>query len=170
MGALLHCYTCAGGGQILENWGKAEPKWRFGVMVEAMNHQWLHPTSILDVCKIVEHLHMLWMGIWVHPYTVIPVQVGTKFWKIGVRRSSNDVAVSWLRLYIPHQYWMYIKCLSTFICCGWAYGCTLSLLYLCTWGPNFGKLWLGQAPMTLWCHGWGCKPLLTASHINIGCV
>ncbi len=25
MGAPLHCYTCAGGGQILENWGKVEP-------------------------------------------------------------------------------------------------------------------------------------------------
>ncbi len=28
---------------------------------------------------------MLWMGIWVHPYTVLPVQVGPKFWKIWVR-------------------------------------------------------------------------------------
>ncbi len=26
---------------------------------------------------------MLWMGIWVHPYTVPPVQVGVDFWKIG---------------------------------------------------------------------------------------
>ena len=26
MGAPFHCYTCAGGGQILENWGKAGPK------------------------------------------------------------------------------------------------------------------------------------------------
>ncbi len=42
---------------------------------------------------------MLWMGIWVHPYTVIPVQVGAKFWKIEVRRQSpNDIVVSWLRL------------------------------------------------------------------------
>jgi hypothetical protein len=41
---------------------------------------------------------MLWMAIWVHPYTVIPVQVGAKFWKIGVRQSPNDNLVSWLRL------------------------------------------------------------------------
>jgi hypothetical protein len=26
---------------------------------------------------------MLWMGIWVHPYTVPPVQVEVAFWKIG---------------------------------------------------------------------------------------
>jgi hypothetical protein len=25
----------------------------------------------------------------VHPYTVIPVQMGAKFWKIGVRWSPN---------------------------------------------------------------------------------
>ena len=28
---------------------------------------------------------MLWIGIWVHPYTGIPVKVGGKFWKIGVQ-------------------------------------------------------------------------------------
>ena len=59
------------------------------VMVEAVNHHLLHPTSILDVYKVFKHLHMLWMGIWVHPYMVIYVQVGAKFWKIGVRQSPN---------------------------------------------------------------------------------
>ncbi len=38
---------------------------------------------------MIEYLHMLWMGIWVHPYTVIHVQVEAKFWKIGVRQSPN---------------------------------------------------------------------------------
>jgi hypothetical protein len=41
---------------------------------------------------------MLWRGIWVHPDTVIPVQVGAKFCYIRVRWSPNDVVVSWLRL------------------------------------------------------------------------
>jgi hypothetical protein len=36
---------------------------------------------------VFDHLHMLWKGIWVHPYTVIMVQGVAKFWKIGVRRS-----------------------------------------------------------------------------------
>jgi len=40
---------------------------------------------------------MLWMGIWVHPYTVIPVQVTAKFWKSRVRRGPNAIVV-WLRL------------------------------------------------------------------------
>jgi hypothetical protein len=30
-------------------------------MVEAVNHCWLHPTSILDVYKVFEHLHMLYV-------------------------------------------------------------------------------------------------------------
>jgi hypothetical protein len=41
---------------------------------------------------------MQWMGIWVHPYTVIPVQVVAKFWSIGVGWSPNDIVGSWLRL------------------------------------------------------------------------
>jgi hypothetical protein len=41
---------------------------------------------------------MLWIGIWVHPYTVIPVKVGAKFWEIVVRLSPNDIVMSWLRL------------------------------------------------------------------------
>jgi hypothetical protein len=98
-----------------------------------------------------------------------------KFGKFGVRQSWNHIVVSWLRLQtttdcIPHPYWMYKKCFSTFICCGWAYGCTLTLLYLCRWGPNFENLGSGRAVTTLRCNGWGFKPLLTASHILIRCI
>jgi hypothetical protein len=141
MGAPLHCYTCAGGGKSLENWGKAEEKWHCGVMVEAVNHCWLHPTSILDLYKVFEHLHMLWMGISVHHYIVIPLQVEAKCWKIGVRRSTNHAEVSWVMLlttadWISHPYWMYTNvfevweplyavdghlgaCLDCYTCAGW---------------------------------------------------
>jgi len=44
---------------------------------------------------------MLWMGIWVHPYAVLHVQVGVSFRKNGVWPSLYDVAVSWLRLQTP---------------------------------------------------------------------
>jgi len=62
-------------------WGMAEPVWccGCGVMVEAANPQWLHPTSILDVYKVFEQLEMLWMGIWVHPSAILHVQVGVNF-------------------------------------------------------------------------------------------
>jgi hypothetical protein len=53
-------------------------------MFEAKTHPTLYlSTSILDVLKVFGHLLMVWMGIWVHPYTVTPVQVGAKFWKFG---------------------------------------------------------------------------------------
>ena len=59
---------------------------------------------------------------------------GEDFRKIGVGRSLSDVVMSWLRLQThlestPHPcHTMYTKCLSTLIRCGWAYGCTLTLL------------------------------------------
>ncbi len=52
-------------------------------MAEAANPHILYPTSILDVYKGFWHLEMLWMGIWVHPYAVIHVQVGVNFRKNG---------------------------------------------------------------------------------------
>ena len=39
-------------------------------IVKANNLLWLHPTSILDVYKVFEHLNMLWMGTLGYPYTV----------------------------------------------------------------------------------------------------
>ena len=74
LGAPLHSYDGAGGGQILENWGQAEQKSRCGIIVEAVNHPTLHHTSIIHAYEVFEHLHMLWKGIWVHPYTVMMVQ------------------------------------------------------------------------------------------------
>ncbi len=53
MGAPLHCYTCVGGSEVLENWGMGEAKeWCFVDMVEATNSFRLHPTSILYVYKV----------------------------------------------------------------------------------------------------------------------
>jgi hypothetical protein len=100
MGAPLHWYLCRWG-WILENWWEVEPKWHWDVMVEAVNHPLMHPTSILDVCKVFETFICCgWAsyGWWVHPYTVIHVQAVNKFWKIGWRWSTNDVGVLWFRL------------------------------------------------------------------------
>ncbi len=42
----------------------------------------LHPTSISYVFKVFKNLDldMLWMGIWVHPYTVTQEQIGAGWW------------------------------------------------------------------------------------------
>ncbi len=73
------------------------------------------------------------------------------FRKIGVRRSLSNVVMSWLRLQtrkacIPHPCHMYTQCFSTLICCGWAYGCTLTLLRLCRSGVEFRKIELSPSP------------------------
>jgi len=49
------------------------------VMVKAPNLLGVHPKSILYIYKVFQHRDMLWMGIWVYPYTVTPVQVGSGF-------------------------------------------------------------------------------------------
>ncbi len=97
------------------------------------------------------------------------------FWKVRVWVRANGIVVSWLRLQtasdcIPHPYHMYTKCFSFLLCCGWTYGCTLTLLYLCRWGWIFGKLGCEWDRMVLWCHGWGCKQLQKESHIHIICI
>ena len=70
---------------------------------------------------------------------------GVDFRKIELSPSPSDVVMSWLRLQtrtdcIPHPCHMYTKCFSTLICCGWAYGCTLTLLRLCRSGVEFRKI------------------------------
>jgi hypothetical protein len=53
-------------------------------MVDAPNPLGVHPTSISYVNKVFYHLDLLWIGIWVYPYTGTPVEVGGIFRKIGV--------------------------------------------------------------------------------------
>ena len=61
--------------------------------------------------------------------------------------------MSWLRLQtctdcIPHPCHMHTHCFSTSICCGWAYGFTLTLLRLCRAeaGVDFRKIELSPNP------------------------
>jgi hypothetical protein len=72
-------------------------------MVEAAIPQRLHPTSILDVYNVFEHLEMLvWMGIWVHHYAFNTHHAGgVNFRENGVLPSLYDVVRSWLRLQTP---------------------------------------------------------------------
>ncbi len=78
-------------------------------MVEADSHLKLLPTSILDIYKVFEHIHMLSMGIQYQPYTFIATLLGSDFGVLGHLWSQNDVIVSWLRLTatsncFPHLY------------------------------------------------------------------
>jgi hypothetical protein len=64
---------------------------------------------------------------------------GWIFVKFGACWIDCDVVRSRLKLQssidcMTHIYHVYTKCFSTLICCGWAYGCTLTLFHLCRWG------------------------------------
>jgi hypothetical protein len=112
------------------------------------------------------------MGTPLHCYAHME---GMDFRKIGAWLSPSDAVVSWLRLQtpkdcIPQSWHIYAKCFSSLRCCGWAYGYTLMPYYMCWWGWILGKMGHGWSCMMLWCHGWGCKPPKTASHIHIGCI
>jgi hypothetical protein len=52
-------------------------------MVVADSHLKLLPSSILDICKIVEHIGVLSIGILKQPYTVIPTLFGSDFGVLG---------------------------------------------------------------------------------------
>ncbi len=60
----------------MENWGQVEQKRHCFDFVEAVNNPTLYHTSTIHVYEVFEHLHMLWKGIWMHPYTVMMVQGG----------------------------------------------------------------------------------------------
>ena len=61
-------------------WGKVEPNDIAMSWLSLQNPCWLHSTSNLDVYEVLEHLHMLWMGVWVRPWTIIPMEMrATKY-------------------------------------------------------------------------------------------
>ena len=49
------------------------------VVFEAMDPLQTDPTSMSYICKVVEKLHMLWMGTWTCPHSVSPALIGQAF-------------------------------------------------------------------------------------------
>jgi hypothetical protein len=48
----------------------------------------------MNIYKVFEHFHMLSMGIWQQPQTVIPTLLGSDFGVLGHLWSQNDVVTS----------------------------------------------------------------------------
>jgi hypothetical protein len=76
------------------------------------------------------------MGAPLHCYTCVSEGEFSESWGVGEAKWYCGFMVEATNSFdcIPHPYHMYTKCFSTLICCGWTYGCTLTLLYLCKWG------------------------------------
>ena len=52
-------------------------------MVEAGSHLKLLPTSRFDIYNMFEHIERMSIGIQLHPYTVLPILLGTDFGVLG---------------------------------------------------------------------------------------
>ncbi len=163
----LHSYTHPA---WLRFWGSgslAKSKSCDYVMVEGDGHLKLLPTSILDMCKIFEHIDMLFTCIQYQPYTVLPtLLLGSDFGVLGHLWSQNDVIMSWLRLTAtsncsPPPYWEHWYAI---------HGQTVSALHSYT-HPTWVRFWgsgsLLESQIMWLCHGWGWQPSQTASHIHI---
>ena len=77
----LHNYTGKVGPVLVILVSSARTRKQYhGDIVEAVDHRQLLSTFILDLSKVFEHLHMLWMVvIWVHIYTVTLAKL-VQFW------------------------------------------------------------------------------------------
>ena len=146
-------------------------------MFETVGHPSLYLTSILDAVKVFEHLHMLWMGTWVHPYTLTPLLVG-KLRKItGIQVSQKT---SWCHGWgyeTPHSVsHIHIECIeSVWAPCYAVDGHMRASLhcYMCADGDKFqkfGGLGYGWAQITSCLMFGGCGPTHSVSHIHIECI
>jgi len=105
-------------------------------MVETVEPVKVHPTSMSYINEVFEAYQHLWIGIWLHKYTITTTDVTAHFWSIEWNprwcQCANHATMPWLRLYYlsssSHIHEIYARCLSTLNSCGWAYGCTLTPL------------------------------------------
>ncbi len=121
--SLTLLYRGEGGPQIYKNWGLVKSKDAIMSLLRLFSTAVCIPLLQLYIHKVFEHLQMLWIRSWVHPYTVTLVKVGPRFRKICVRLCENVAMMSLLRPFgptvcIPLLHCTYIKCLGTLRCCG----------------------------------------------------
>ncbi len=102
-------------------------------LIEAVEPFKLHPMSMPYRNMMFEHLLRLWMGIWLHIHIIMTTDTSPDLWELAeiLPDATNHAITLLLRLYnlsncIPCPCHTYMRCLSTFSGCGWAYGYTLT--------------------------------------------
>ena len=105
------------------------------IMLEAVDAFKVHHTSMSYIYKVFEAYQHLWIGIWLHKYTIT-----TTLHIFGaLNEILGDVSVQTMPLchdwsciifHLHPTFMIYIRWMSTFTSCGcgWAYGCTLTPL------------------------------------------
>jgi hypothetical protein len=101
-------------------------------LVEAPNPRGMVPTASPYIWKVIDNLHMLWMGIWIHHHAITNTLVNPdlgrslKSFLVTAWRWMKPLCSGWLRLQIYMEWFLqplhtYERWLTTFIfiCCGW---------------------------------------------------
>ncbi len=57
-------------------------QWHY-ILAEAVEHFKLHPMSMSYIYDVFEHLHRLWMGIWLHNHTVTTTDASPNLWELA---------------------------------------------------------------------------------------
>ncbi len=150
-------------------------------LVEAAEPFKLHPMLMSCIYERFEHLLRLWMGIWLHNHIVTTTDTSPELWELaGILPDASvqtlPLCFGWsYRIFktTSHVHIIYIRCLSLFSGCGWAYGFTLTPFIAQTF-PQIWESWLKSYLMQLCkpCHyalvdasvetmlvrfGWGCR-------------
>ena len=115
------------------------------VMVKGGDWGYIQPIFILHLCYIYIYINCLSTFICCGcaygcvPTTLRPpLRSWASLWNfatnLGKSQRICDGEMRWLRLltqpiFISHQCYIYIRCLTTFICCGCAYGCVPTTLW-----------------------------------------
>ena len=71
-------------------------KWSHYAIVEAVEPFKLHPTSMLFIYKMFEHIKQLWMGIWQHTHTITTTEVSPDLGEFA--EILDDVSVKMIPL------------------------------------------------------------------------
>ena len=114
-------------------------------MVEPKIHSRLDYTLILCIYKVFKHLHMLLIGIWMYRYAII-VMEWVELADFGKTLGTNHTSMTWLSPratpdWIKLSSYVYIKCLSTFPCCGLTYECILTYAIIAMEGGRTCWFW-----------------------------
>ena len=115
---IVHCWVC---------------KWHHCTVAEVLIQHGMVPISPLNICKVLDNLYMLWMGIWRHRKAMSTTCVGQK-------------------LGSPLKFWFTAGLQLTPLCSGWGSNPTWNGYHIpppniCKAVNNFHMLWMG-----IWVH------------------
>ncbi len=57
-------------------------------VVEALNPPVMVPTSMSNICKVFDNLHILWMGRWIHHHAELPPNLWAQIWEFSWNHGS----------------------------------------------------------------------------------